>query len=176
MVSDALCGVAQSSEEHSPISLDSKKEQDLFLSILSRTPSPALCSGKEGIADDVDSLGKSQTEARKLEEEEEEEEDEELRELLRERHSTVSGLVLHRREKWSKEKLRKWIKQRKRKKMAEFAELRESTSTRARSQRSPEGFSHGSRGVKVRHTLRSICSDIAYNFMIKPFSPCTTKG
>lgn len=151
VVSDALCGVVQTSEEqlggYSPVAhgLASKEEEDVFLSVVSQTPS-------DGIVERAESPGRGGSGA-------EQEEDEELRMLLRGGDSTVSSLVLQRGEKWSKEKLRKWVRQRKRKKMSEFAEMRENRSsagTRSlRSLPAPDDVSHGPGGVKVRDSTRS---------------------
>ena len=148
-VSDALCGVAQSSEGQlncSPMSMDSKKEEELFRSIISRTPSPFQFSDETSEGSGVRNIEEERGEVEEMEEEEEEEEDEELMGLLRGGGNTISALVLHRPEKWSKEKLRKWVNQRKRKKLKEFTALRSSKGARVR--RTPE---RSPGGVKV-HT------------------------
>lgn len=146
-VSDALCGVVQSSEEqlnHPPVSHDltSREEEDLFRSIVTCTPSDGVESPGKGVSG----------------EEREEEDDEELRMLLRGGDTTVSSLVLHKGEKWSKENLRKWMSQRKKTKLTEFAEMRESrSSTGTRSLKaSPavDGLSScGPGDVKVREAF-----------------------
>jgi hypothetical protein len=150
MVSDALGGVEQLN--YSPMSIDSKKEEELFRSIMTQTPSPTHMETTELEPPGNNQSGpwtiEEEIEERK-EEEEEEEEDEELRQLLRQGDSTVSSLVLQRREKWSKEKLRKWINQRKKKKLAEFAELRGSKNTRLRPQQSPKALIHSPGSMKV---------------------------
>ena len=70
--------------------------------------------------------------------------------------STVSSLVLQREERWSKEKLRKWVKEKKGKKLAEFVGLREEgkkresvTRTRAKLSPSPTPSSSLNTSKKV---------------------------
>lgn len=162
MVSDALCGVVQSSEERldcSPVSLEStmkEREERLFLSIAPQTSSPALFDDVDGATEGVESPEKGEG----LEKVEDEEEDEELRMLLREGDSTVSALVLYKGEKWSKEKLRKWVGQRKRKKLAEFAEMREGRRVAGgRDQLTPDGISRGPKVTK--HAYIHTCTSIS---------------
>lgn len=156
MVSDVVCGEVQSSEEqldHSPMSHPMshdhiREEEEEEMDSLFGTPNTVL--GVEGhvfpaaFEGRSEGRGRDEEDARKLSKKghsalelhEGEGEEDDARKLLKQGDSTVSALVLHKGEKWSKEKLRMWVNQSKRKKLAEFVEMR---GTKSRLISSPTG-------------------------------------
>ena len=124
MVSDALSGTVQSSEDHTPLLLSQDEDElvddDLLLKLLPTSSSPRLKMPRLPLEDLIEltaerdvSLPVQFVEAREVVEGE-------LREgkLADKGDTTVSSLVLNRGEKVSKEELRRFVGQRKKQKSA----------------------------------------------------------
>ncbi len=140
MVSDALCGTAQSSEDHTPLLLsqeeDDLMENDLLLKLLPISSSPRLDMPRLPLKDlfpveqelklplkqevepevplpvQAEEIAKGKPKGRKA----------------AEGGATVSSLVLHRGENWSKEELRRFVNQRKKQKSTEVVQQREGST------------------------------------------------
>lgn len=137
-LSDTLSGGIESSDEHSEHSptLQRQKQHDdgNTEGITPRTSSPkpgySSSNDVDGVERDVIPVGSDEddTKARNL--------------RKRKGDSTVSALVLHKGERWSKDNIRQWVDTKKRKKLSEFVELREGkvgTGSRTALRSSPVG-------------------------------------